>query len=252
MLSIFVDARIAASPLVTALTSHSSGGNEAEFKSAHLSKIGNSGRINIGATTGLSAHAVFFLIATTLFLPSSPPSSPSQSWASEHRAFLLSSRSLYAYYRNVHHTRFCRCSPLGPCHPWRQRPRCLHHRHTPDDSGVYALQHSTSPSLTIWAMRYSARTPTSPGLVEAPPTTSSLFPVTILATRFCTCLSLTILALKALISLCSVDLGDHNGTSITWNVGLSAGTQVILSLVDANEDEAWSGTVRAACGHREF
>ncbi|GJE88686.1 hypothetical protein PsYK624_047690 [Phanerochaete sordida] len=40
-----------------------------------------------------------------------------------------------------------------------------------------------------------------------------------------------------------VDLGDHQGQSITWNVGIAAGTQVMLSLQDANEDEAWSGII---------
>ncbi|EKM58339.1 uncharacterized protein PHACADRAFT_252592 [Phanerochaete carnosa HHB-10118-sp] len=40
------------------------------------------------------------------------------------------------------------------------------------------------------------------------------------------------------------DLGDQlQNQSITWNVNLPAGTQVMLSLVDANENEAWSGTI---------
>ena len=42
----------------------------------------------------------------------------------------------------------------------------------------------------------------------------------------------------------SIDLGDHNGTSMTWSaVNLAAGTQVLLSLEDADGDEAWSGNV---------
>jgi len=40
-----------------------------------------------------------------------------------------------------------------------------------------------------------------------------------------------------------VDLGDHTGNSITWNVGLSTGTQLMFSLADANEQEAWSGII---------
>ncbi|TFY81219.1 hypothetical protein EWM64_g2791 [Hericium alpestre] len=36
------------------------------------------------------------------------------------------------------------------------------------------------------------------------------------------------------------DLGDHNGTTMTWNVHLPAGTKVMLSLEDATTDEAWS------------
>lgn len=43
----------------------------------------------------------------------------------------------------------------------------------------------------------------------------------------------------------SVDLGDHNGQSITWNVTLAAGTQILLSLADNTGDEAWSNTVSA-------
>ncbi|EMD34035.1 hypothetical protein CERSUDRAFT_117545 [Gelatoporia subvermispora B] len=37
------------------------------------------------------------------------------------------------------------------------------------------------------------------------------------------------------------DLGDHNGTSMHWTVNLAAGTQVMFSLQDAVDDEAWSG-----------
>lgn len=47
-----------------------------------------------------------------------------------------------------------------------------------------------------------------------------------------------------LILVRSVDLGDHSGTSMTWpNITVPAGTKVLLSLLDANEEEAWSGTV---------
>lgn len=43
----------------------------------------------------------------------------------------------------------------------------------------------------------------------------------------------------------SVDLGDHNGLSMTWpNVTLKAGTKVLLSLL-SESDEAWSTTVRS-------
>jgi len=40
-----------------------------------------------------------------------------------------------------------------------------------------------------------------------------------------------------------VDLGDHDGTSMTWKVNIPAGEQVQLSLMDANEEEGWSGIV---------
>lgn len=39
------------------------------------------------------------------------------------------------------------------------------------------------------------------------------------------------------------DLGDHDGTKISWKVALPAGFQVQLSLEDKNGDEAWSGTI---------
>ncbi|EPQ52796.1 hypothetical protein GLOTRDRAFT_117502 [Gloeophyllum trabeum ATCC 11539] len=39
------------------------------------------------------------------------------------------------------------------------------------------------------------------------------------------------------------DLGDHDGTSMTWKVNLAAGTKVMFSLEDNNGDEAWSGAM---------
>jgi len=39
------------------------------------------------------------------------------------------------------------------------------------------------------------------------------------------------------------DLGDHNGTSMTWKVTLRAGNEVTLSVEDAYGDEAWSGSI---------
>jgi len=39
------------------------------------------------------------------------------------------------------------------------------------------------------------------------------------------------------------DLGDHAGTSMTYKVALPAGEKVLLSMVDAAGDEAWSGEV---------
>ncbi|GLB40311.1 hypothetical protein LshimejAT787_0801820 [Lyophyllum shimeji] len=39
------------------------------------------------------------------------------------------------------------------------------------------------------------------------------------------------------------DLGDHDGTSITWKAALPAGVKVQLSVEDANGDEAWSGII---------
>jgi len=40
------------------------------------------------------------------------------------------------------------------------------------------------------------------------------------------------------------DLGDHSGTSMTWNkVPLMAGTSVVVEVTDNNGDEAWSGAI---------
>jgi len=39
------------------------------------------------------------------------------------------------------------------------------------------------------------------------------------------------------------DLGNQTSTSINWNVNIAAGTQVVLSLMDAVGNEAWSGTI---------
>ncbi|KAJ7170765.1 hypothetical protein C8R43DRAFT_980985 [Mycena crocata] len=37
------------------------------------------------------------------------------------------------------------------------------------------------------------------------------------------------------------DLGDHDGTSITWKVDFASKSKLMFSLEDANGDEAWSG-----------
>lgn len=43
------------------------------------------------------------------------------------------------------------------------------------------------------------------------------------------------------------DLGDNlNGTSLTWKASLAAGTEVTLSLEDADGEEAWSGSIKIA------
>ncbi|OJA13450.1 hypothetical protein AZE42_02290 [Rhizopogon vesiculosus] len=42
------------------------------------------------------------------------------------------------------------------------------------------------------------------------------------------------------------DLGDQTGLSTTYTVALASGTQVVLSLEDADGNEAWSGTVTVA------
>jgi hypothetical protein len=43
----------------------------------------------------------------------------------------------------------------------------------------------------------------------------------------------------------SADLGDHNGLSMTWKqVNIPAGTKVLVSLEDGNEDDGWSQEVR--------
>ncbi|ESK94717.1 hypothetical protein Moror_14276 [Moniliophthora roreri MCA 2997] len=53
------------------------------------------------------------------------------------------------------------------------------------------------------------------------------------------------------------DLGDNNGTSITWKPDLPAGWQVVLSALDGNDEEAWSGTITigggdSSCVRAEF
>ncbi|KAJ3851596.1 hypothetical protein EV368DRAFT_65638 [Lentinula lateritia] len=45
-----------------------------------------------------------------------------------------------------------------------------------------------------------------------------------------------------------VDLGDQDGTSVSWTPNVAPGTQLELSLVDANDEEAWSGTITVAQG----
>lgn len=46
-----------------------------------------------------------------------------------------------------------------------------------------------------------------------------------------------------------VDLGDHSGLSMTWyNVSVAAGTKVMFSLLDADDNEAWSGEMTVADG----
>ncbi|KAJ3538128.1 hypothetical protein NM688_g6563 [Phlebia brevispora] len=45
------------------------------------------------------------------------------------------------------------------------------------------------------------------------------------------------------------DLGDHDGLSMTWTANLTAGTEVELSLQDANGDEAWSGPITIAASN---
>ncbi|PPR00784.1 hypothetical protein CVT24_000749 [Panaeolus cyanescens] len=43
-----------------------------------------------------------------------------------------------------------------------------------------------------------------------------------------------------------VEIGDFNKTSIMWTTNLPAGTKVILSLVDATDEEAWSNEITIA------
>ncbi|KAJ4477266.1 hypothetical protein J3R30DRAFT_195658 [Lentinula aciculospora] len=45
-----------------------------------------------------------------------------------------------------------------------------------------------------------------------------------------------------------VDLGDQDGTSVSYTPNVAPGTQLELSLVDANDEEAWSGTITVAQG----
>ncbi|KLO12749.1 hypothetical protein SCHPADRAFT_853446 [Schizopora paradoxa] len=46
-----------------------------------------------------------------------------------------------------------------------------------------------------------------------------------------------------------LDLGDHNGTTMSWVVNLPVGTQVMFSLLDNGDDEAWSGNMTVTAGN---
>ena len=46
---------------------------------------------------------------------------------------------------------------------------------------------------------------------------------------------------------CSVEVGDFSTTFISWKASIAAGKTVQLSLLDAQDNEAWSKNVRA--GH---
>jgi len=46
-----------------------------------------------------------------------------------------------------------------------------------------------------------------------------------------------------------LDLGDHNGTTMHWLVALPVGTQVMFSLLDNGDDEAWSGNMTVQAGN---
>ncbi|KAG0696543.1 hypothetical protein DFH29DRAFT_879276 [Suillus ampliporus] len=43
-----------------------------------------------------------------------------------------------------------------------------------------------------------------------------------------------------------VDLGNQTSLSTSWTVNVASGTQVVLSLEDADGNEAWSGTMTVA------
>ncbi|TBU42370.1 hypothetical protein BD309DRAFT_830704, partial [Dichomitus squalens] len=44
------------------------------------------------------------------------------------------------------------------------------------------------------------------------------------------------------------DLGDHEVNHITWTPTLKAGTQVVLSILDSDDNEAWSGEITVKGG----
>jgi len=44
------------------------------------------------------------------------------------------------------------------------------------------------------------------------------------------------------------DLGDHNGTSMTWTPALKAGTKIMLSLEDKDGVEGWTGAITIGDG----
>ena len=46
----------------------------------------------------------------------------------------------------------------------------------------------------------------------------------------------------------SVEVGDFTKTSIDWLTNIKAGTEVVLSLVDSTDKEAWSQKVRLSIG----
>lgn len=39
------------------------------------------------------------------------------------------------------------------------------------------------------------------------------------------------------------DIGDHSGNSVTWKVAVPAGTKLVLTTIDGDEQEAWSGEI---------
>lgn len=41
-----------------------------------------------------------------------------------------------------------------------------------------------------------------------------------------------------------MSFADQTSTTVTWTVNLAAGTQIVLYVEDADENDAWSGTVR--------
>jgi len=45
-----------------------------------------------------------------------------------------------------------------------------------------------------------------------------------------------------------VNVGDFNKTDITWTASIPAGTEVQLSLLDAEDNEAWSKTITVGSG----
>jgi len=46
----------------------------------------------------------------------------------------------------------------------------------------------------------------------------------------------------------SVEVGDFTKTAIEWVANIKAGTEVVLSLVDSTDKEAWSQKVRLSIG----
>ncbi|KAJ3777152.1 hypothetical protein EV361DRAFT_867578 [Lentinula raphanica] len=40
-----------------------------------------------------------------------------------------------------------------------------------------------------------------------------------------------------------VDFGVQDGTSVSWTPNIAPGTQVVISVVDGNDEESWSGTI---------
>jgi hypothetical protein len=144
---------------------------------------------------------------------------------------------------NVLHTPYCR-SLHRP--PHSRCPRRLRHQLSRSRSGDF-LPHKLfleSLKLTALPVHSSANPARSHGRLPPALITLLSFLATSLAVTPCSCrLSKTRMENKlTTFANSSVEIGDFDGTFTNWVVALPAGKQVVLSLVDAQDNEAWSKT----------